>query len=198
MITAKSGKQYRIRPGRNTRYNPEGTHIIATKSGVVCLNNDSISVEKIKVVDKVDASTGHMRFDGIVKIRGNVADRCSVEAVRIDIGGSVGKARLRSLGEIRVAQGLKGTIVQCGSSLHTSHMTDTQASVGEHLLVDDFVLNSKVFCGSTLQVTDHTVMFTEELFKPEILSCCRMLVCLEQKKLKAAKIVKKTVSPILF
>ena len=32
-------------------------------------------------------------------------------------------------------------------------MTDTQANVGEHLLVDDFVLNSKVFCGSTLQVT---------------------------------------------
>ena len=153
MITAKSGKQYRIRPGRNTRYNPEGTHIIATKSGVVCLNSDSISVEKIKVVDKVDASTGHLRFDGIVKIRGNVADRCSVEAVRIDIGGSVGKARLRSLGEIRVAHGIKGAIVQCGRSLHTSDMTDTQANVGEHLLVDDFVLNSKVFCGSTLQVT---------------------------------------------
>ena len=153
LITAKSGKQYRIRPGRNTRYNPEGTHIIATKSGVVCLNNDSISVEKIKVVDKVDASTGHLRFDGIVKIRGNVADRCSVEAVRIDIGGSVGKARLRSLGEIRVAHGIKGAIVQCGRSLHTSDMTDTQANVGEHLLVDDFVLNSKVFCGSTLQIT---------------------------------------------
>ena len=153
LITAKSGKQYRIRPGRNTRYNQEGTHIIATKSGVVCLNNDSISVEKIKVVDKVDASTGHIRFDGIVKIRGNVADRCSVEAVRIDIGGSVGKARLRSLGEIRVAHGIKGAIVQCGRSLHTSDMTDTQANVGEHLLVDDFVLNSKVFCGSTLQIT---------------------------------------------
>jgi len=153
LITARSGKQYRIRPGRNTRYNSEGTHIIATKSGVVCLNNDSISVEKIKVVDKVDASTGHLRFDGIVKIRGNVADRCIVEAVRIDIGGSVGKARLRSLGEIRVAHGIKGAIVQCGRSLHTSDITDTQANVGEHLLVDDFVLNSKVFCGSTLQVT---------------------------------------------
>ena len=153
LITAKSGKQYRIRPGRNTRYNSEGTHIIATKSGVVCLNNDSISVEKIKVVDKVDATTGHIRFDGIVKIRGNVADRCIVEAVRIDIGGSVGKARLRSLGEIRVAHVIKGAIVQCGRSLHTSDMTDTQANVGEHLLVDDFVLNSKVFCGSTLQIT---------------------------------------------
>jgi len=29
LITAKSGKLYRIRPGRNTRYNPEVTHIIA-------------------------------------------------------------------------------------------------------------------------------------------------------------------------
>jgi len=153
MITAKSGKQYRIRPGRNTRYNPEGTHIVATKSGVVCLDNDSISVEKMKIVDKVDASTGHLRFDGIVKIRGNVADRCSVEAVRIDIGGSVGKARLRSLGEIRVADGIKGALVQCGRSLYTNNMTDTQANVGEHLLVDDYVVNSKVFCGSTLQIT---------------------------------------------
>ncbi|MDP6216632.1 MAG: FapA family protein, partial [SAR324 cluster bacterium] len=35
LISSNSGKQYRIRPGRNTRYNPEGTHIIATKSGVV-------------------------------------------------------------------------------------------------------------------------------------------------------------------
>ena len=153
LINSTPGKQYRIRPGRNTRYNPEGTHIIATKSGVVCLNNDSISVEKVKVVEKVDASTGHVRFDGIVSIRGNVSDRCSVEAVRIDIGGSVGKARLRSIGEIRVAQGLKGSIVQCGSTLHANNMTDTQASVGEHALVDEFVVNSKVYCGSTLRVT---------------------------------------------
>ena len=153
LISSTPGKQYRIRPGRNTRYNPEGTHIIATKSGVVCLNNDSISVENVKVVEKVDASTGHVRFDGIVSIRGNVSDRCSVEAVRIDIGGSVGKARLRSIGEIRVAQGLKGAIVQCGSTLHANNMTDTQASVGEHALVDEFVVNSKIYCGSTLQVT---------------------------------------------
>ena len=153
LISSTPGKQFRIRPGRNTRYNPEGTHIIATKSGVVCLNNDSISVENVKVVEKVDASTGHVRFDGIVSIRGNVSDRCSVEAVRIDIGGSVGKARLRSIGEIRVAQGLKGAIVQCGSTLHANNMTDTQASVGEHALVDEFVVNSKIYCGSTLQVT---------------------------------------------
>ncbi|MBC8258286.1 MAG: DUF342 domain-containing protein [SAR324 cluster bacterium] len=153
LLTASSGKQYRIRPGRNTRYNPEGTHIIATKAGVVCLNFDSISVEQLKVLEKVDATTGHVRFDGIVIIRGNVSDRCSVEAVRIDIGGSVGKARLRSLGEIRVAQGLKGTIVQCGSSLHANTITSAQVSIAEHAFVDEYVIDSKIFCGSTFQLS---------------------------------------------
>jgi len=153
LISSSPGKQYRIRPGRNTRYYPEGTHIIASKSGAVCLNDDSISVAKVRVGEKVDASTGHVRFDGIVSIRGNVSDRCRVEAVRIDIGGSVGKARLRSIGEIRVAQGLNGAVVQCGSTLHANNMTDTQASVGEHALVNEFVVNSKIYCGSTLQVT---------------------------------------------
>ncbi|MEC9070212.1 MAG: FapA family protein [SAR324 cluster bacterium] len=152
LISSTPGKQCRIRPGRNTRYNPDGTHIIATKTGVVCINNDNISVEKVKVVDKVDASTGHVRFDGIVSIRGNVSDRCSVEAVRIDIGGSVGKARLRSIGEIRVAQGLKGAVVQCGSTFHANNMTDTHASVGEHALIDEFIVNSKIYCGSTLEI----------------------------------------------
>jgi len=152
LISSTPGKQYRIRPGRNTMYNPEGTHIIATKSGVVCINNDNISVEKLKVIEKVDASTGHVRFDGIVSIRGNVSDRCSVEAVRIDIGGSVGKARLRSIGEIRVSQGLKGAVVQCGSTLLANNMTDTQASVGNHALIDEFVVNSKIYCGSTLEI----------------------------------------------
>ena len=152
LITAKSGKQYRIRPGRNTKFNPEGTHIIAASEGIVCLGNDSISVERIKYIDKVDGSVGRVRFDGIVSVRGNISDRCSVEAVRIEVGGSVGKASLRSIGDIRVAQGLKGTVLQCGGSLHVGNMVDTQASIFDHAVVDEFILNSKVFCGSTLQV----------------------------------------------
>ena len=152
LITATSGKQYRIRPGRNARFNSEGTHIIAESEGIVCLGNDTISVERIKYLDKVDGSVGRVRFDGIVSVRGNISDRCSVEAVRIEVGGSVGKASLRSIGDIRVTQGLKGTVVQCGGSLHAGNMVDTQASIFDHAVVDEFILNSKVFCGSTLQV----------------------------------------------
>jgi len=160
LIVSKPGKQFRIRPGRNTQFNPEGTHIVATKSGVVCINNDSISVENFKVINKVDATTGQVRFDGIISIRGNVSDRCSVEAVRIDIGGSVGKARLRSIGEIRVAQGINGAVVQCGSSLRANNILDTQAIVGEHAIVEENVLNSKIYCGSTFQILSKSGYFS--------------------------------------
>jgi len=156
LIVSNPGKQYRIRPGRNTRFNHEGTHIIATKSGVVFINNDSISVETIKVIDKVDATTGPVRFNGILSIRGNVSDRCSVEAMRIDIGGSVGKARLRSIGDIRVGQGINGAIIQCGSSLRANNIIDTEAIIGEHASVDEFILNSKIYCGSTVQILSKT------------------------------------------
>ena len=160
LIVSKPGKQFRIRPGRNTKFNSERTHILATKSGVVCINNDCISVENHKVIEKVDATTGHIRFDGIITIRGNVSDRCSVEALRIDIGGSVGKARLRSIGEIRVSQGINGAVIQCGSSLRAKSILDTQAIVGEHVLVEDYVLNSKIYCGSTFQILTKSGYFS--------------------------------------
>jgi len=160
LIVSKPGKQFRIRSGRNTQLNPEGTHIVATKSGVVCINNDTISVENYKVINKVDATTGQVRFDGIISIRGNVSDRCSVEAVRIDVGGSVGKARLRSIGEIRVAQGINGAVVQCGSSLRANNILDTQAIIGEHAIVEENVLNSKIYCGSTFQILSKSGYFS--------------------------------------
>ena len=31
-------------------------------------------------------------------------------------------------------------------------MTDTQASVGDHAMIDEFVVNSKIYCGSTLEI----------------------------------------------
>ena len=151
-ITAFSGKAYRIRPGRNTRYNDDRTAIIATKDGSLCQLGSSLSVEEVKVIDKVDASTGHIRFDGILKIKGSVSDRYSVEATRIDVGGSVGKAKLRASGDIRVKQSIVGGLVQAGGSVLAQSMDDAQVSAVENVLVTDYISASKVFAGNTLRI----------------------------------------------
>ena len=77
-------------------------------------------------------------------------------------------------------------------------MTDTQANVGEHLLVDDFVLNSKVFCGSTLQVTSPYGYVYGGVIQAGNLILLPNVGLPGTKETKAAKLVKKTVSPILF
>ena len=151
-ITAFSGKTYRIRPGRNTRYNDDRTAIIATKEGALCQFGSTLSVEDVKVIDKVDASTGHIRFDGILKIKGSVSDRYSVEATRIDVGGSVGKAKLRASGDIRVKQGIVGSVVQAGGSVLAQSMDDAQVSAVENVLVMDYIRGSKVVAGDTLRI----------------------------------------------
>ena len=152
-ITASSGKAYRIRPGRNTRYTDDRTAIIATKEGSLCQFGAILAVEEVKVIDKVDASSGHVRFDGILKIKGSVSDRYSVEAARIDVGGSVGKAKLRATGDIRVKQGIVGGLVQAGGSVLAQSMDEAQVSAVENVLVVDYINQSKVFAGNTLRIT---------------------------------------------
>ena len=154
LTTASSGKTYAIRPGRNTSFNQERTHIIATKTGVLIQSGNSIAVEELKVMDKVDASTGHVRFDGVLKIKGNISDRYSVEALRIDVGGSVGKAKLRASGDIRIQQGALGSVIQAGGSLLVNSLDDVQASATEHVVLGTYSANSKVYCGSILQFKD--------------------------------------------
>ena len=156
VIGASAGKEYKIYPGRNTRFNEERTHIIATHDGALCQLGDYLSVEEVKVVDKVDASTGHVRFDGVIKVRGNISARYSVEGVRIDIGGTVGKSRLRSIGDIRVAQGIMGSMVQAGGSVIAQTITDAQINAAENVIVYDYVINSKVNAGNNLDIpTQH-------------------------------------------
>ena len=156
VIGASAGKEYKIFPGRNTRFNEERTHIIATHDGALCQLGDYLSVEEVKVVDKVDASTGHVRFDGVIKVRGNISDRYSVEGVRIDVAGTVGKSRLRSIGDIRVAQGIMGSMVQAGGSVIAQTITDAQINAAENVIVYDYVINSKVNAGNNLDIpTQH-------------------------------------------
>jgi uncharacterized protein (DUF342 family) len=158
LTAAYSGNAYHIRPGRNTSYDAEREHIIAIKDGVVCQSGNSISVEEVQVVDKVDAKSGHIRFDGILKVRGNVADRYSVEAVRIDVGGMVGKAKLRAAGDIRLAQTATGSIIQAGGSVIADSLEECQISAGEHVLVRSHITSCKILAGISLQVRDKEAM----------------------------------------
>ena len=152
VLGAKAGKEFQIMPGRNTKYTPDRNYIISNLDGVVCQTGNSISVEKIKIFDRVDSSTGHIRFDGVIKIRGNVSDRFNIEGVRVDVGGSVGRARIRSLGDIRVSQGINGSIIQAGGSVLAHSIVNAQVSASENIVVSESIENSSIAAGNNLDM----------------------------------------------
>ncbi len=156
VTAAASGKTYHIRAGRNTSYDAKREHIVATKDGVVCQIGNVLSVEAVKVVEKVDAKSGHVRFDGVVRVRGNISDRFSVEAVSLDVGGTVGKAKLRATGNIRLAQAAIGSMIQAGGSVVADSFDEAQVIAGEHVILQTHSINSKVMAGISVQVLEKT------------------------------------------
>lgn len=153
VLNAESGKKYRIRLGKNTLYNADRTQIIASKSGHVTMKGNNITVSNVHVVDNVNSNTGHVRFDGILKIRGDIQDGYNAEAtIRIDVGGSIGKSRVRTGGDLRVGQGINGSMIKAGESVRAAFISDAKVDAGSHIVVDDYILNSRVSAGETVNI----------------------------------------------
>ena len=89
VIGATAGREFKIFPGRNTRFNEERTHIIATSDGVLCQLGEYLSVEKYMW------STRLMPAPGMCVSTGNQSPReyfrpIQCRRVRIEVGGTVG------------------------------------------------------------------------------------------------------------
>ena len=150
--TQTHGKVFRIRLGRNTQFNESRNEIIATKSGVICLIGDALGVEDFKVVERIEESS--FRFDGVLHVKGNIADRAKVEAVRIDVEGAVGKAYLKAMGDIRIQEDVKGTTIQAGGSFVAGSVMNANVQAAEHIVVQTRIINSKIYAGESLKIVD--------------------------------------------
>lgn len=148
------GIKCRLFPGRNTRYNDDRSQIISNKNGYVCLTPSAIAVEDLYEVEAVDGATGNIHFNGILKVLGDIEDAFVVEAsVRIEVGGSIGKAKVASHGDIRVSQGILGARIKAGGSVRASFISDSTIEAQDHIIVNEYILNSNVSAGKILSIT---------------------------------------------
>ncbi len=159
-ISAKHGKKCVVMPGRNTAFNVDRTQVFATKSGFVVFQGNKISIENIYRVKNVDSTVGNLNFDGIIYVDGNVEDAYTVRAsVRIQVKGSVGKAVLHTNGDVRVGQGVLGAQIRAGRSVECSFISDALVEAGRSVKVKEYVINSKVYAGQVIQITNEDGFF---------------------------------------
>lgn len=151
VLPAPPGKPANLPAGQGTRVSDDGQTLFAACDGTVALRNGVVSVSSVlELTQGVDFRTGNIRFDGEVRVKGNVAEGFRIEAggdirvegdaegaVLISARGNVqvtggffgqGKGAIQAKGEVKVAFARQAEI-KCGTLKVEKAMQDCQATV---------------------------------------------------------------------
>lgn len=155
-LFAKSGKEARIKLGKNVVTDSEQTAIYAAIDGVVVkTDRDKINVFPIYEVNgDVDFNVGNINFVGSVVIRGNVQPGFKVKASGdIRITGGVEAAELEADGSIEISAGILGQhkgFVKAGKSIKSSFIQDGVVEAGEDVVVSQSIMHSTIRAGRSV------------------------------------------------
>jgi uncharacterized protein (DUF342 family) len=149
-IPAAPGKPAQFIPGPGTRISEDGQTLLADCDGALIMRGGAVSVSALLELGKgVDFHTGNIRFDGEVRVKGNVAEGFRIEAggdIRIE-GDAEGATLVSSRGNVQVTGGFfgqgKGSIqakgevkiafarhaeIRCGNLIVEKAMQDCQVT----------------------------------------------------------------------
>lgn len=145
VLKGRPGKRAKFRIGKNVRLGKDGSELFAVKDGYVVRTGIRVSVENVLEVNNVNAETGNLRFNGVVKVRGQVEDAFMVDADKgIEVAGTVGKAKLITRGDISIRGGVFGAELESEGSMEAAFLSDATVRAGGHVMVRDYILHSDV------------------------------------------------------
>jgi hypothetical protein len=109
-------KDVRIRPGAGVRVDDQGIMAIATVDGSPHVDRDgNVEVRHELVLEVVDAMCGDVRFNGSIRVEGDVGEgRTLIARDEIVIEGNVDRAHLESGGGMRVDGSIMSSVLRAG------------------------------------------------------------------------------------
>ncbi|MCS7461869.1 FapA family protein [Paenibacillus doosanensis] len=148
-LTAKDGKEARMKVGKNVVTDPEQKALYAAIDGMICkTDRGKINVFPIfEVNGDVDYNIGNIDFVGSVVIRGNVLSGFKIKASGdIRITGSVDGADLEAEGSIEISAGILGHnkgVIRAGNRVKSSFIQDATV-IADEVLVTLSIMHSNV------------------------------------------------------
>ena len=159
-LRARSGKPAKVRLGVNVELSPDGKEVRATKAGFVVYAGDKLSVEDVFEVENVNSATGHIRFSGVVNVKGSIEDGFKVEAGKtVNVGGTVGNTTVKAGGNITIRGGVMGATLEAGGTISARFYSDANVRAKEDVIAEEYILHSKVHADRSVIVTKSTVGF---------------------------------------
>ncbi|HPJ93063.1 MAG TPA: FapA family protein [Deltaproteobacteria bacterium] len=147
-ILGKVGAPGKLPSGKNVEVSEDGNRLIASIDGMVVCEESQVHVEPIYVVDKVDSSTGNVRFNGSVVVNGEIGDGFEVHAGEdVTVAMSVGRVIINAGGDIKIAGGILGqekAQITAEGSIQVKFIQDAHLKASKEIIVEDYVRNSEI------------------------------------------------------
>lgn len=139
-IPARPGKPLNLKVGANIETREDGTLLLASTSGRVCVTSGEISVaEEYVVAGDVNFRVGSIVFNGFVEVRGDILDGFNVTAVKgLRVNGNIGACQIKSDGDICFCgmDGMEKGTVECGGTLTANFIHEATVECAGDVIVD--------------------------------------------------------------
>jgi uncharacterized protein (DUF342 family) len=159
-LAARAGKPAILRLGANVELSADGTEVQATKAGFVVFAADKLSVEDMFEVDNVNSATGHVRFNGVINVKGNIEDGFKVEAGKtVNVGGTIGNTTVKCGGNVTVKGGVMGATIEAGGTVSARFFSEAHVRAKQDVVAEEYILHSAIQADRSVIVTKSTVGF---------------------------------------
>lgn len=154
-LPAHGGQEKCILKGKGFLLSQDRKTYIARESGKIELKDNKITIQPLLVVNEVTISTGNLRFNGSIWIRGNVGSGVVIQSKdELIIEGNVESARLQSGGRIVIKNGVSGgglAVIEAAGEIHGKFFEGASLTANEGIYAN-YVMNSNMIAGKEIVI----------------------------------------------
>ncbi len=155
IIRADSMPPLAIQAGAGVDMTADGSRYQASTGGRPLLLDGILSVVPIYEIDgDVDVTTGNIRFDGHVTVKGNVQDDYSIVCKSLEVTGTVGAAEIECVEKAVFRGGVNGQgrgVIRAGGGVVARYLNRSDVTSMADVVIERGITNSRVRALGSIQ-----------------------------------------------
>ncbi len=155
-LPAQGGQEKHILKGRGFLLSQDKKTYIARESGKIELKNNEITIQPLLIVDEVTISTGNLRFNGSIWVKGNVGSGVVIQSKdELIIEGNVEAAHLQSGKRIVIKNGVSGgglAVIESADDIHGKFFEGASLTANKGIYAN-YVMNSNLIAGKEIVIS---------------------------------------------
>lgn len=155
-LPAQGGQEKQMLKGRGFLLSQDKKTYIARESGKVELKNNEITIQPLLVVTEVTISTGNLRFNGSIWVKGNVGSGVVIQSKdELIIEGNVEAAHLQSGKRIVIKNGVSGgglAVIESAEDIHGKFFESATLTANGGIYAN-YVMSSNMIAGKEIVIS---------------------------------------------